>query len=52
MLTVVAEDFHGNDYPEDEIDVEDEADRGSYDSCNTASDDDEYNDDEPEWSEY
>ena len=46
MLISIAEDFHGNDYPEDEVDAEDEYDSDSYNFCINASEDEEYDDDE------
>ena len=51
MLTLLAEDFHGNDYPEDEWDAEDVDERGSYDSCGNSSGNDEYDNDEAQWSD-
>ena len=37
-----AEDFYGNDYPEDELDSDDEHDRNAYQYRKDASDDGEY----------
>ena len=51
MLTFLAEDFYGNDYPEDEVDTDDENGRGSYNYRLRGSDDEEYGDDEPTWSD-
>ena len=50
-LTHAAEDFYGNDYPEDEIDSEDEMGRGSYDHRKVASDDEEYDENMDAWSQ-
>lgn len=41
-LTTAAEDYYGNDYPEDEIDFDDEYDRDAYKYRKYASDDEEY----------
>lgn len=42
MLTMTAEDFYGNDYPEEEVNSEDEFDRGAYKYRKNASDEEEY----------
>ena len=39
---ITAEDYYGNDYPEDEVDSEDEFGRGAYNYRHTASDDEEF----------
>ena len=41
-LTTAAEDYYGNDYPEDEIDSDDEYDRDAYKYRKYVSDDEEY----------
>ena len=41
-LTSTAEDFYGNDYPEDEVDTDDEYDRDAYRYRIDAFDDDEF----------
>ena len=51
QLTCAAEDFYRNDYPEEEIDSEDETGRGSYDHRKVASDDEEYDEDVDAWSQ-
>ena len=38
----IAEDFYGNDYPEDEVDSDDEYGRGAYNYRLGVSDDEEY----------
>ena len=37
-----AEDYYGNDYPEDEVETDDEFGRGAYNYRRGASDDEEY----------
>ncbi|KAL9121999.1 MAG: hypothetical protein Q9187_001448 [Circinaria calcarea] len=46
-----AEDFYGNDYPEDEVDSDDEYGLGAYKHRYGASDDEEYDDDNGSWSD-
>ena len=46
-----AEDFYGNDYPEDEVNSNDEFDRGAYNFRHVTSDDDEFSVEEPHWSD-
>ena len=41
-LTTAAEDYYGNDYPEDEIDSDDEYGRDAYKYRRYVSDDEEY----------
>lgn len=48
---ISAEDFYGNDYPEDEIDSDDEFDLGAYDHRNCASDEEEFDEDITQWSD-
>ena len=48
---ITAEDFYGNDYPEEEVDSEDEYGRGAYRHRNGASDDEEYDDNDGSWSD-
>lgn len=47
----VAEDFYGNDYPEDEVNSDDEFGRGAYNYRQGASDDEEFDEEEPSWSD-
>ena len=51
LMVWTAEDFYGNDYPEDEVHSDDEFDRGAYNYRNSASDSEEFGDDEPSWSD-
>ena len=44
-LTTAAEDYYGNDYPEDEVDFDDEFDRDAYKYRNDASDEEEFDED-------
>lgn len=44
--TTTAEDYYGNDYPEDEVNSDDEFGRGAYDYRHAASDGEEFG-----WSE-
>ncbi|KAL6717109.1 hypothetical protein ACLMJK_005024 [Lecanora helva] len=46
-----AEDYYGNDYPEDEVDSDDELGRGAYNYRHYASDNEEFGDEEPDWSD-
>ncbi|KAK4696066.1 hypothetical protein P7C71_g1797, partial [Lecanoromycetidae sp. Uapishka_2] len=46
-----AEDFYGNDYPEDEVESDDEFDRGAYNYRHDASDDEEYGEGVATWSD-
>lgn len=45
LLIALAEDYYGNDYPEDELDSDDEFDRKAYKYRNGASDDEEFDKD-------
>lgn len=45
LLIPSAEDYYGNDYPEDELDSDDEFDREVYKYRNGASDDEEFDKD-------
>jgi len=45
LLIALAEEYHGNDYPEDELDSDDEFDREVYKHRNGASDDEEFDED-------
>lgn len=45
LLTPLAEDYYGNDYPEDELDSDDEFDREVYKYRNGTSDDEEFDKD-------
>ena len=47
---MTAEDFYGNDYPEDEMDSDDEYDRGAYQYRSRASDEEEFDADRNSWS--
>ena len=47
----VAEDFYGNDYPEDEVNSDDEFDRGAYNYRHGASDDEEFGEETTTWSD-
>ncbi len=49
MLT--AEDYHANDYPEDEVESDDEFARGAYSHRRNASDEEEYDEDTGDWSD-
>ena len=51
MLTSQAEDFYGNDYPDDEVDYDDEYGRDPYNYRVYASSDEEYGDDGSERSD-
>lgn len=51
MLTFKAEDFYGNDYPEDEVNSDDEFGMGAYDHRHRASDDEEFDEDTIGWSD-
>lgn len=51
MLTVEAENFYGNDYPEDELDSDDEFGMGAYDYRTRTSDDEDYDKDIAHWSD-
>lgn len=44
-LVVTAEDYYGNDYPEDELDSDDQFERNAYSYKIDASEDEEFNDD-------
>lgn len=50
LLIPIAEDYYGNDYPEDELDSDDEFDREVYKYRNGASDDEEFDRDYAECS--
>ncbi|KAI9809556.1 MAG: hypothetical protein M1827_006791 [Pycnora praestabilis] len=45
-----AEDFYGNDYPEDEVESDDEYGHGAYNHRQGASDDEEFDEDTGAWS--
>lgn len=47
---MAAEDFYGNDYPEDEVDSDDEYGRGAYQYRSHASDEEEFDEDRHNWS--
>lgn len=51
LLTISAEDFYGNDYPEDEVDSDDEYGRGAYNFRKYGSDNEEYDEDSTTWSD-
>ena len=42
MLTPIAEGYYGNDYPDEEIDFDDEFNANAYQYRTTASDDEEF----------
>ncbi|KAL2050518.1 hypothetical protein ABVK25_009187 [Lepraria finkii] len=46
-----AEDFYGNDYPEDEVNSDDEFDRGAYNYRHSASDKEEFGEETTTWSD-
>ncbi|KAI9873834.1 MAG: hypothetical protein M1830_010549 [Pleopsidium flavum] len=46
-----AEDYHANDYPEDEVDSDDEFGQGTYSHRRNASDEEEYDKDTGDWSD-
>lgn len=50
-LTFVAEDFYGNDYPDEELDLQDEYNHDPYMYRNNASDDEEFDGEEATWSD-
>lgn len=47
----IAENFYGNDYPEDEVNSDDEFGRGAYNYRHGASDEEEFDEQEPSWSD-
>lgn len=48
---ITAEDYHANDYPDDELDSDDEFGRGAYRHRRNASDAEEYDEDTGNWSD-
>lgn len=46
-----AEDYYGNDYPEDEVNSDDEYGKGAYNYRHGNSDEEEYGEDTPAWSD-
>ena len=46
-----AEDYYGNDYPEDEVNSDDEFGRGAYNYRHGASDDEEFGEEMASWSD-
>lgn len=50
-LIIEAEDFYGNDYPEDEIDSDDEVGIGVYNHRNRGSDEEEFGEGIDQWSD-
>ena len=50
-LTAAAEDYYGNDYPEDEIDSDDQYGRDAYKYRTYVSDDEEYDEESGSWSD-
>ena len=50
-MSSLAEDFYGNDYPEDEVDSDDEYGRGPYNYRRSASDDEQFGDEDLAWSD-
>jgi hypothetical protein len=51
LLIAAAEDFYANDYPEDEVDSDDEYDRRAYRYRSHASDEEEFDEDKYNWSD-
>ena len=47
----VAEDYYGADYPEEEVDIDDEYDIGAYNYRCNASDDEQYDSETGAWSD-
>ena len=43
LMEYLAEDYYGNDYPEDEVDSDDEYCRGAYQYRRHGSDDEDFN---------
>lgn len=50
-MACAAEDFYGNDYPEDEVDSDDEFGQDAYDYRHGASDDEDYGEGVAGWSD-
>lgn len=48
---MLAEDYYGNDYPEDEVDSDDEFGKGAYNYRRGGSDDEDYDGEDPAWSD-
>ena len=48
--TCIAEDWHGNDYPDEEVESDDEYGQGAYNYRQAASDDEEFDNDAASWS--
>ena len=51
LIYFLAEDYYGADYPEDEVDTDDEYDTGAYNYRHNASDDEEYGSETGAWSD-
>ena len=51
LTASIAEDYYGNDYPEDEVNSDDEFNRGAYNYRHDASDDEEYDEETVSWSD-
>ena len=51
MTYIIAEDYYGADYPEDEVDEDDEYDVDAYKYRKGASDDEEWDVDDTTWSD-
>ncbi len=51
LMARAAEDFYGNDYPEDEVESDDEFGRGAYNYRHGAADDEEYDEEVATWSD-
>ena len=51
LIAEAAEDYYGNDYPEDELDSDDEFGRNVYKYRSNVSEDEEYDQDLGAWSE-
>ncbi len=51
LTCIIAEDYYGADYPEDEVDEDDEYDVNAYKYRKNASDDEEWDVDDVTWSD-
>lgn len=51
LIAEAAEDYYGNDYPEDELESDDEFGRNAYKYRENASEDEEYDEDLNAWSD-
>jgi hypothetical protein len=51
LTYIIAEDYYGADYPEDEVDEDDEYDVDAYKYRKDASDDEEWDADDAAWSD-